>query len=136
CLKKQLQNAELHFLVRPENGELLVQNPYIDYLHLLHFNPKTTAETLKQVGFNHVINLSGENEASSIEEAIHAPQLPKSQKDAKTFFKHLFQHIKSEHPAAQYLKKAAALGIANDGAGLNYFIPPAAEVPFADIPAA
>ena len=136
CIKKQVNGAELHFLVRQELSELLVQNRNIDHLHLLNYNWKTTAEALKPVHFDHVINLHSDKEADAITEALPVPQFHKKQKGFKTFFQQLLHRLKKEHPAEQNIKRAALLGVNNDGVGLDYFIPHEAEVPYADIPAA
>lgn len=136
CIKKQVNKVELHLLVRPECGELLFHNPNIVHLHQLHYNWKTTAEALKAVHFDHVINLYPTNEGDAMTEAVHVPQATKLQKGFKTFFQQLFARVKPEHRAVQYIKKASFLGVTNDGGPLDYFIPHEAEVPYADIPAA
>ena len=136
CLKKQVSNAELHLLIRHEQAELLAANPYIDHVHQLHFNSQTTAEELKGIPFDHVINLQADKDAEEILSALSDTSDQKSQKGFERFLQQLFQRNATGHKAEQYLKKASTINVENDGAGLNYFIPRAAEVPYHDIPAA
>jgi len=136
CIKQQLNEVKLHVLVQSNAAEILAPNSYINHLHQLHFNWKTTAEALKPENFDHVINLHSSKEAEAIEEALHVIQPPQKQKGFKTFFQHLFHRNSTAHTAIQYIQKAKALGVTNDGEGLHLTIPRTAQISYSDIPAA
>src|SRR6476659_6122823 len=56
CLKKQLQDAEVHYVTKAQYKSILENNPYIDKLHLLT-DLKTTIKELKAEGFDYIIDL-------------------------------------------------------------------------------
>lgn len=135
CLKKELQSTELHLLTRHNTADVLAPNRYIDKLHRLHFNTHTTVAELKSEAFDQVLPLSDDAETNLLIQELNAPLLPQQQKGFKTFWQRLFRPKKERHPAELYLQKVALLGVENDGAGLDYFIPRSAEVPYTDLPA-
>ncbi|MGB4773659.1 MAG: glycosyl transferase, partial [Daejeonella sp.] len=57
CLKKQLPNAEIHYLTKRSFETILNSNPYIDQLHFLDTKLSKTIKLLKQKGFDHIIDL-------------------------------------------------------------------------------
>jgi ADP-heptose:LPS heptosyltransferase len=39
CLRKQLPQAEIHFLTKPQYKSILEPNPYLDKIHVLDTSP-------------------------------------------------------------------------------------------------
>ena len=57
CLKKQVEEAEIHFLTKAKYSSILEANPYIDKLHLLDNNLGSTISELKSENFDYIIDL-------------------------------------------------------------------------------
>ncbi len=137
CLKKQLPQAELHYLVEPAYKEVLAHNPYIDVLHQTEHNWLTTIHELKSENFDRIIDLQNNKDTQSLATAL---QVPVSAVQQHAFKKAIYTRLKwnvmpQTHVVDRYFQTIAPLGVKNDGAGLDYFIPRLEEVPFKDIPA-
>ena len=57
CVKTQLPNVEVHYLVKHKFREILESNPYIDKLHLLSESLPEVIAKLQQENFDYVIDL-------------------------------------------------------------------------------
>lgn len=137
CLKKQVADAEIHFLTKKSFEPVLRANPYIDHLHLLDDSLDTTITTLKVQNFDWVIDLHHNLRTLRIKKALKRP--------AKSFNKLNIQKwlltnlkinlLPSKHIVDRCLETVAHLGVKNDGAGLDYFIPEKEEIKPGDLPA-
>jgi ADP-heptose:LPS heptosyltransferase len=56
-LKKGLPDSEIHFLVKEEYKDLLIDNPWIDKIHTWNNQPSKTISELKKEHFDLVIDL-------------------------------------------------------------------------------
>jgi ADP-heptose:LPS heptosyltransferase len=136
CLKKQLPDAELHFLVQPSYKEVIAHNPYIDAIHELEHNWLTTINELKNQEFDYIIDLQNNKETQRLAAELKVPvHAVKQHTLEKTLFIRLKWNVMPKnHVVDQGFKAIAPLGVKNDGAGLDYFIPRLEEVPYKDIP--
>ena len=57
CLKKQLPEAEIHFLTKSTYMQILSSNPYIDKVHYLEKSLQTMITELKWENFDFIIDL-------------------------------------------------------------------------------
>src|ERR1041384_6832693 len=57
CLKKQLPDAEVHYLTKASFRAVLEANPYIDKLHYLRDDLQEIIPALQQENFDYVIDL-------------------------------------------------------------------------------
>jgi len=57
CLKKQVPNATIHYLVKPQFKTVIETNPYIDKFHVLQQDWDQMIEELKAEDFDYVIDL-------------------------------------------------------------------------------
>jgi heptosyltransferase-2 len=57
CLKKQLPNAEIHFLTKESFTTIVENNPYVDKVHVLGHSWETMLHEIKQEGYDYVIDL-------------------------------------------------------------------------------
>ncbi len=124
CLKKQL-NCEVHFLCKESYRNILEPNPYLDKIFTIKKNVTEVIRPLKAENYDAIIDLH---------KNIRSLQLKlRLQKKVYTFDKINIQkwlivtlkinklpHI---HIVERYLGAVRPLGVQNDGAGLDYFIP-------------
>lgn len=57
CLKTQLPDAEVHFLVRDRFLPVIQHNPYIDKIHVLAHSWELMIEELRTENFDYIIDL-------------------------------------------------------------------------------
>jgi len=57
CLKNQFPQAEIHFLTKKRNVDLLMANPYIDKIHIYNDSIEETIKGLRAENFDFIIDL-------------------------------------------------------------------------------
>jgi ADP-heptose:LPS heptosyltransferase len=138
CLKTQLPDAEIHFLIRPAFKTVLTNNPYITKLHLLQESISDTVDALKEERFDYVIDLQRNLRSLRIKSGLKVPAFSfKKLNFQKLVFTKLKWNVmpKQTHVVDRYLNTVNLFGVYNDGAGLDYFIQPEEQVSEKDIPA-
>ncbi len=131
CLKKQLDNVEIHFVIKQQFAHVMEHNPYIDQLHIFNDNLPQLIHTFKAQQFDYIIDLHNNIRSMRIKKALN-------EVTAHSFYKAniqkwLFTNLKldflpQEHCVDRYMKTVEPLGVKNDNEGLDYFIPEKDEV--------
>jgi ADP-heptose:LPS heptosyltransferase len=143
CLKKQLPDAEVHFLTKDAFRSVVEHNPYIDKLHVLAHSWELMIEELKTEEYDYIIDLHHNTKTIRIKNALSAGSSGK--KKSFSFYKlniqkYIYTALKINvlpkiHIVDRYLKTVESFGVTNDGAGLDYFITKEEEIKLSDIPA-
>ena len=125
ALRLQL-GAEVHFLTKLQFGGLLIASPYLHRIHLLQNDFSETARKLHDCRFDHVIDLHNNLRTWRLRASLSAPTWHRF--DKLNVEKWLLVNLKLDrlppvHIVDRYLAAVSTLGITNDGAGLDYFIP-------------
>jgi len=112
-------------------------NPHIDKIHILEDDLKGFAEKLKDENFDFIADLQQSIRSKYIRNVIKVPSagFPKInlRKWLLTSFK--IDIMPDVHVVDRYFKATSALGVVNDGKGLDYYIPPEDEFDLASLPA-
>lgn len=137
CLKKQVPDAEVHFLVRDKFYSVVQHNPYIDKIHVLAHSWELMIEELKTEDYDFIIDLHHNAKTLRLKSALR--------KKAFSFYKlniekYLYTSLKINilpkiHIVDRYLKTVESFGVKNDGKGLDYFISEEEKILQSDIPA-
>jgi ADP-heptose:LPS heptosyltransferase len=137
CLKKQVPEAEVHFLTKDAFRSVVEHNPYIDKLHVLAHSWELMIHELKEENYDYVIDLHHNVRTLAVKKALH--------KKSFSFYKlniqkYIYTSIKLNilpkvHIVDRYLDTVKSFDIKNDGAGLDYFIAEKEETHKQDIPA-
>src|SRR5215203_2653233 len=138
CVKTQLPDVEIHFLVRPAFKSTVINNPHITKLHLLQEDWNTMELNLKNEQFDFIIDLQRNLRSSRIKSSLKVPAFTfKKLNFQKLIFTKLKWNVmpKHDHVVDRYLKTVEPFGVYNDGGGLDYFIAANEEVNDKDIPA-
>ena len=138
CVKKQLPDVEIHYLVKPSFKSTVVNNPYITKLHLLQEDWSKTILDLKHEQFDFVIDLQRNMRSLRIKKSLKVPAFTfKKLNIRKLVFTKLKLNImpENDHVVDRYLKTVEPFGVHNDGGGLDYFIAANEQVNSRDIPA-
>lgn len=134
CLKTQL-NAEVHYVTKSSFAFLLKHNPHIDRVHVINDSIAEVLEELKQENFDYVIDLHNNIRSVSLKKKLGCPTgTVKKLNIRKWIFVNLKWNVMPDvHIVDRYLAACSALGVKNDGGGLDYFIAPENEVSIASM---
>lgn len=124
CLKQQT-GAEVHFLTKRSYEKLVASNPYIDKVQLYGESLERCIGRLKKENYDLIIDLHHNLRTFIIKRRLgvrsHSFNKLNIEKFLLTTFK--INRLPDEHIADRYLETCRPLGVVNDGAGLDYFIP-------------
>lgn len=136
CLKKQLPDAEVHFLIKPQFRTVMENNPYIDKIHVLQENWEKMIEELREEKFDHIIDLHHNLRTLRVKKALNVParSFNKLNIEKLIFVKLKWNVMPKVHIIDRYLDTVKPFGVHNDGMGMDYFIRPEEEVQQKDIP--
>jgi heptosyltransferase-2 len=137
CLKKQVPNAEIHYLIKPQFKMVMEPNPYIDKFHLLQQDWDKMIEELKAEKFDYIIDLHHNLRTLRVKNALGVPSYSFNKLNLrKLVFVKLKWNVmpKGVHIIDRYMETVAPFGVRNDGEGMDYFIPEKEKVPLHDIP--
>jgi ADP-heptose:LPS heptosyltransferase len=136
CLKKQVPDAEVHFLVKDGFRSVIEHNPYIDKLHVLAHSWELMVEELKTEGYDYIIDLHHNVKTLRLKKELGIKSFSFYKLNIE---KYIYTSLKinllpKTHIVDRYLKTVESFGVKNDGAGLDYFIAPREETKKEDIP--
>ena len=128
CLKKQVPNAEIHFLTRTSFKEVISGNPYIDKLHLLDDSLSDILSQLKKIEFDGIIDLHHNQRSWLVKRALKTPSrsFHKLNIEKWLMVNLKIDRLPKKHIVDRYLDTVSHLKVMNDGGGLDFFINPEA----------
>jgi len=136
CLKQQVEEVSLHFLTKAGFKGIVATNPYIDKVHLLEDNWESMITALQQEQFDYIIDLHYNLRTLRVKKALKVKSFSfdklNIQKWLLTALK--INRLPKLHIVDRYLATTQSFNIANDGRGLDYFIPEKDIVPATDLP--
>ena len=137
CLKQQVPEAEIHFLVKDKFQSVVAHNPYIDKIHVLAHSWELMIEELKTESYDYIIDLHHNVKTLRVKKALKVKAFSfyklNIQKYLLTAFK--INLLPKTHIVDRYLKTVESFGVKNDGQGLDYFIAEEEKTKLKDIPA-
>jgi ADP-heptose:LPS heptosyltransferase len=130
-VKTQVDDAEVHFVTKPQFATILQSNPYVDKVHVLSGSLTALIRVLRVEKFDFVIDLHHNLRSLVIKTMLGVRA---SSFDKLNFRKWLIVNLKINklpniHIVERYLAAAEPLGVRNDSLGLDYFIPDKDVVP-------
>jgi ADP-heptose:LPS heptosyltransferase len=136
CVKKQLHDVEVHFLLKKSFAPVLENNPYINKFYYYDDNIPALVETLKEENYDLIIDLQKNFRSFRIKQLLGIKSFSFDKLNIK---KWLFVNLKINllptiHIVDRYMKSVSSLGVVNDGKGLDYFITQADEAVLNSIP--
>ena len=136
CLKKQIVTAEVHYLTKSSFGPILAANPYIDKVHYLQDDLDPVLSALKAEDFDYVIDLHHNLRTLKVKRALGKQSFSFNKLNIQKWWYTNFKwnRMPDRHIVDRYLDTVSTFGVKNDGAGLDYFIPPEDQIKPQDIP--
>lgn len=139
CMRKQLPDAEIHFLTKEVFKDIVANNPNINKIYTLQDDFDSMITALKAEQYDYIIDLHHNLRTLRVKKAL---------KKVKSFSfnklnveKFIYTNFKintlpKKHIVDRNMETVQTLGITNDGFGLDYFIPEKDHVAKHDIPTA
>lgn len=136
CLKKQVPNAEIHFLTKIDFKDLVAHSPYVDRLHLIEDDVSEVLPALKSERFDLLIDLHHNLRTLKVKRAlgVDARSFPKLNVEKWMLVNLKRDRMPRVHIVDRYLSTVEHLGVKNDHQGLELFIPPEREVTLESLP--
>lgn len=137
CLRKQVPDAEIHFLTKQSFRGILSSNPYIDKIHVLADSFELMLHELKTEEYDYIIDLHHN---------LRTLRIKRFLKNVKSFSfnklnveKFILTNLKinvlpGKHIVDRNMETLRLFSVTNDGEGLDYFIPEAEVVDNKDLP--
>jgi ADP-heptose:LPS heptosyltransferase len=124
CLKKQLPDAEVHFLTKTAFKYIYDNNPYVDKLLLLKSTLNQTIADIKAEGYDYIIDLHNNLRTAIIKlrTGIRSSTYKKQTIRKWLSLKFNLKLVPPVHLVDRYLKAVAFLGVINDGQLIDYYI--------------
>jgi heptosyltransferase-2 len=137
CLKKQVPEAEVHFLTKKSFTSIVESNPYIDTIITLGNDWNTMIDALKAEQYDYIIDLHNNLRTLRIKRTLKVKSFSF---DKLNIQKWLLTALKINvlpklHIVDRNLATLSSFNVLNDGKGLDYFIPEKDKVKDKDIPA-
>ena len=136
CLKQQVKNAEIHFLVKKQFYPVIKANPYIDKFHLLDNSYGNLVSFLKKENFHYIIDLHHNLRTFRIKSTLRMLSFSFDKLNVK---KWLLVNLKINrlppiHIVDRYFQTVRLFEVVNDNKGLEYHIPAGEEIQVSDLP--
>lgn len=136
CVKKQLPEAEVHFLTKKKMESVTASNPYIDQFWYFDENLDLLLVELKKQDFDYVIDLHQSIRSIAIKKSLRKKTYTIRKLNFQKFVltKGKINIMPGVHITTRSLQTVAPLGVHDDGGGLDYFIPEQDRVSDDDLP--
>lgn len=138
CLKAQLPGVELHVLTKAGFGELYTLNPNVDKVFTIQKDLGEVLPALKAERYDRIIDLHRSLRSFVLWLKLRRRRsvFPKLNV-RKWILVRLHLNLMPElHIVDRYFRAVQALGVRNDGEGLDFFISPEDEMDIHDLPSA
>lgn len=138
CLKQQVEEAEIHFLVKKTFYPVIRANPYIDKIHQLDGSYAALISNLRKESFDYIIDLHHNLRTFRLKSGLRRLAFTFNKLNIK---KWLMVNLKINrlpdiHIVDRYFQTLKVFDVINDNKGLDYYIPPGEDIPLSDLPEA
>ena len=136
CLKNQFQEAEIHYLTKKRNVDLLQANPYVDKIHFFTDSLSDTIRELRAENFDFIIDLHNNWRSLRVKLRLKAKSYSFNKLNIRKLLltKFKINSMPEGHIVDRNLETLRPFNIVNDGKGLDHFIPEEDEFPLSELP--
>lgn len=136
CLKTQFPEAEVHFLTKKRNADLLQANPYIDQIQLYDISLSDTIQRLKTENYDYIIDLHNNLRSLNVKFRLKAKSFSFNKLNLRKVLLTRFNinTMPEGHIVDRNMETLRPFNIVNDGKGLEHFIPEEDEFPLSELP--
>lgn len=125
CLKQQLPDAEVHFLTKHPFVTLVENNPYLSKIYSIKDKVSEIRSALEKENYDVVIDLHHNLRSARAKRMIKAKAFSFNKLNVEKWLLVNFKIniLPKVHIVDRYFDAVKTLGVVNDQAGLDYFIP-------------
>jgi len=125
CLKKQIPNAEIHFLTKTSFVSLVENNPYISKIYSIKDKVTEIRKELEKENYDFIIDLHHNLRSAQVKRALRAKAFSFNKLNIEKWLLVNFKINKllNIHIVERYFETVKTLGVVNDNEGLDFFIP-------------
>lgn len=130
CLKQTFPDCEIHFFVKKQFAPVVEANPNIDKIHIYNYNLPDNLQKLSAENFDYIIDLQRSIRSKLVLLALHKPfsYFPKLNRKKWLLVNFKMDKLPDIHIVSRYFEAVKSLNVANDGKGLDYYIPENQEI--------
>ncbi len=120
CLSNQLNNAEIHFLVKPAFVPVIEQNPYLTKIWTWE---EGVLSKLKDENFDFIVDLHNNLRSFSVKLALQRSSASLYKLNIAKYLLVRFgiNRLPKIHVVDRYFAVVERLGVVNDGAGIDFY---------------
>ncbi len=137
CLRHKFPEAEIHYLTKQAFRHIVADNPYLDKIHTLGDSFELMLHELMNEGYDCIIDLHHNFRTLKIKrflKTVKAVSFKKLNIEKFIYTNLKINTLPKKHIVERYLDTVGVFGVADDGLGLDYFIPGKDVVKNSDIP--
>lgn len=136
CLRNKFPDAEVHYLTKKRNVDLLQANPHIDKIQLLGDSLADTIRELKAENYDYIIDLHNNLRSLRVKLGLRTQSFSFNKLNLRKFFltKFKLNMMPEAHIVDRNLNTLSHFQIINDGKGLEHFIPEEDEFALTELP--
>ena len=136
CLKKQIQDAEIHVLTKKKFANLYKTNPYINKVYEYDDSLKKNIEELKLENYDYVVDLQKNKRSVRVTRALGRPHASFPKLNFRKLLLSTFKIniMPDVHIVDRYFKAVEKLNVRNDFQGLDFFISDKNNFPISELP--
>ncbi len=136
CLKKQLENVEVHYLTKKQFLPVVQANPYIDRIYTIDDKIDEVIPELSKQNYDHIVDLHKNFRSKGVIMKLSRPSSSFSKINVKKWLavNVKINRLPDVHIVDRYFQAVNGLGVKNDGEGLDYFIPADDEADLTALP--
>lgn len=131
CLKNQFPEAEIHYLTKKRNADILEANPYLDKIQLLGDSLPETIKELKAENYDYIIDLHNNLRSLRVKLGLKTKSYSFNKLNIRKLLLTLFKinTMPNGHIVDRNLATLSHFNVQNDAKGLDHFIPETDEIP-------
>lgn len=130
CVKKQIPDAEVHFLTKQAYSQVIENNTYIDNIFYLENDLQSVIKRLKTEQYDYIIDLHHNLRTWFLKLVLRRKSFSFNKLNFKKWLLVNFKinKLPALHIVDRYFETVKKINVINDGLGLDFFIPPVDEV--------
>jgi len=131
CAKQQLKQTQIHFVTKEAFKSILSHNPNIDKLHTFKDDVSEIYDQLRDEQFDVIIDLHHNLRSLRLKNKLNVKSYSFDKLNFKKFLAVYFKQISllpNKHIVKRYFSAIEAIGVKDDGKGLDYFIEESQEI--------
>ncbi len=125
CIKLQVEDAQIHFLVKNKFSQIVKSNPYIDKVHVFNDNISFVVNELRKEKFDYIIDLHNNIRSYIVKSRLNIIAFSFNKINIRKWLLVNFKinRLPELHIVDRYLNTIKLFDVKNDNKGLDYFIP-------------